>query len=220
MEKFRDYNGLAGLRASELTIKGAKKPLPENGRIGDHVKNCEELVCELHSDEIWLFAKYDLCCYNRAKHAAAEFKVNKDCSIGYLRLVLEKLTLNLWSYLHSSRPKYYYVLKDITTKLTKASKANMNDVSFDSPGEVIDYFPKEEKVGAHFDAESVLLIKAEICTLEEELLRNPSYALGKFEGRDDDSGRSQIEPEDDHRDTVMFPSYLNIKQLFSPRSSL
>jgi len=122
MEKFREYNGLSGLRAAELTIKGTKKLLPENGRIADYIKNCDELVCDLLSDESWLFVKYELSCGGIHKQAAVELKVAKDCSIGYLCLVIEKLALNLWSYLNSSLPKYYYVLQEMLIKVAHAEK--------------------------------------------------------------------------------------------------
>eukprot|EP01022_Parablepharisma_sp_SALTPOND_P020996 TRINITY_DN396_c0_g1_i1.p3 TRINITY_DN396_c0_g1~~TRINITY_DN396_c0_g1_i1.p3 ORF type:complete len:328 (-),score=38.61 TRINITY_DN396_c0_g1_i1:4406-5389(-) len=221
MEKFREYNGLSGLRAAGLMIKGSKKVLPEYGRIGDYIKNCDELVCDLLADEVWLFVKYDLCSIYQKKNAAAELKVAKDCSVGYLQLVVEKLALNLWSYLNSNHPKYYYVLNEIMTKVAKVPKTNLHEISFDNtPGEIISEVLNDKKIGTCFDSESVLIVKVVISTLEEELMADPVFALSKFEGkREENLSFSQEELDIEPRESTVFPSYLNIKQLFSPRIS-
>ena len=120
MEKFREYNALSGLRAVELATQGGKKAIPEQGRIGDHLKDCDELICDLVSDDLWLYVKYEMECGDTQKSSAMELQVNKSCTIAYLRWTLEKLALNLWSFLQSSNPIYYYVLKAITLKIVFA----------------------------------------------------------------------------------------------------
>lgn len=117
MEKFREYNGLSGLHAINIYNKVSKKKLPEQGRIGDHIKDCDELTCSLLADEIWLFVKYDFSCNEKHKFALVELCVAKDCFVKELRRVIEKLALNLWSYLNSEKQKFYYVLKEMNTKI-------------------------------------------------------------------------------------------------------
>ncbi len=130
MEKFHEYNGLTGLRASELMIKGTKKVLPENGRIGDHIKNSDDIITfDILSEEIWLFVGYDLNCdaEGSQKRAAVELKVAKDCTLGYLRMVIEKLAMNLWSFSSSQQPRFYYVLKQLIIKLAQMPKTYDTD---------------------------------------------------------------------------------------------
>lgn len=117
MEKFREYNGLSGLHAVNISNKVTQKKIPEQGRIGDFIKDCDELTCSLLADEIWLFVKYDFSCSEQHKFALVELRVAKECVVKVLRLVLEKLALNLWSFLNSEKPKFYYALKEMTTKM-------------------------------------------------------------------------------------------------------
>jgi len=221
MEKFREFDGLSRLRAADLTIKGQKNPIPENARIGDYVKNCDELICDLLSDDLWLFVKYNLISTKKKKQAAVELKVLKDCTVGYLCLVVEKLALNLWSYLNSNNPKYYYVLKEIIIKAAQMPKNGINELSFDTPGEIIHDLMKDKKVSACFDSESMLLVKVDISTLEESLMDDPIYALSKYEHHDNEMNFSQSELESGTeykpRDS-QFSSYMNLNKLQSPKT--
>ena len=122
MERFHEYSGLSNLCARNIIVKRTKKPLPENGKLGDFVNNSDELVCDIVSDNMWICLKYDVCCGDLHKYWTYELNVPKESKIGDLILVIEKLALHLWSYAHLSDPKFYYVLKQMIPKLVHAKR--------------------------------------------------------------------------------------------------
>ena len=221
MEKFREYNGLSGLRASNLMVKNTKKIIPNNGRLGDFFKTCDEVICDLLSDDIWLFVEYILSSSEDNRRAGLELKVAKECSMKYLLLVLEKLAMNFWSYINSSNPKYYYLLKNITCKAVRIPEAKSGNIPEDSPGEIIDDSLSDEKVGNHFSFESALLVKVDISTLEAELIANPKYSLQKFNEYKSGALESptNIEPAD-LKESVLFHDYSDFNKYIELSSIL
>jgi len=183
MEKFREYNGLSGLSAKKLMVKETKKSIPENGRIGDFIKSFDTLTCDLHSDDIWLFVQYIISSNDALedkKYAEVELKVAKNCSISYLLLVLEKLAMNFWSYINSSNPKYFYLLKNITSRVVRIPEAGTGTNLEDVPGEIIDDSLSNERVETHFSFETALVVQVEVSTLDSEIMANPKEALKKL----------------------------------------
>eukprot|EP00826_Nyctotherus_ovalis_P065318 TRINITY_DN9599_c0_g1_i15.p1 TRINITY_DN9599_c0_g1~~TRINITY_DN9599_c0_g1_i15.p1 ORF type:complete len:237 (-),score=77.36 TRINITY_DN9599_c0_g1_i15:643-1353(-) len=183
MEKFREYNGLSGLRASKLMIKETKKYIPENGRIGDLVKSFTEISCDLLSDDIWLFVQYVISSNESTenkKHAGVEMKVAKDCSISNLLQVLEKLAMNFWTYINSSNPRHYYLLKSMTSKVVKMPEAESEMILEDAPGEIIDDSLNDDKVETHLSFETALVVHVEVSTLDAELASNSREALKRL----------------------------------------
>ncbi len=120
MEKFHEYHALSGLRAVNLTHKGRKESIPENSKIGDHIKDCDELTCDIVSEDMWLSVRFEMECAEKHKSSAMALQVLKNGSVAYLRWVTEKLALNLWSYLNSHEATFYYLLKSITLKIVFA----------------------------------------------------------------------------------------------------
>lgn len=183
MEKFREYNGLSGLRATKLMVKETKKLIPEHGRIGDFIKSFDTLTCDLHSDDIWLFVQYIISTneiLEDKKYAGVELKVAKDCPISCLLLVLEKLAMNFWSYSNSSNPKYFYLLKNITSKVVRIPEAGADINLEDVQGEIIDDSLSNKKVETHFSFETALVVQVEVSTLDSEIMSNPKEALKKL----------------------------------------
>ena len=218
MEKFREYNGLSGLRAVNLLIKGSKQLLPDNGRIGNFIKVSSELLCDLLSDELWVFVKYNIICGEKKRNTDVELKVNKECSMEYLTLVLEKLALNIWSYKNSKNPKYYYILKSIEAKVVKLAH---NNVSADAPGEIITSSIYEEKIGSCLSAESVLIVTVNVSTLEDELMKNSQYALKKFaEAKNKSIKIPKSGLKNDEKKSIIITSYSPNKALLKSRSKI
>jgi len=92
------------------------------------------------------------------------------------------------------------------------------DLSIESPGDLIEEGMKEKKIGAFLDPESVLVVEVSIETLEEKLRSNAPYAIKKFEAKDESPSYLAPAMENESTDSVAYSSYLNIRQLFSPRS--
>ena len=94
MEKFREFNGLTGLRATKLSENEEDKILPENGKIKDCLTNSSMLICDIESDDIWVFVKYNLNSSDGNKKNTAELKGDKDSNVKYFRNTLEKFAKN------------------------------------------------------------------------------------------------------------------------------
>jgi len=201
MEKFREYNGLTGLQATELIVERTGGRVPNRGQIGYYIENGDEVVCDLVSDDIWIFVKYNFQYKYEQRNVTVELKVEKTCTIANLLLSLEKFSMNVWSYMYSRNPKYYYVLKRFKAKLVRVSKEEMTNISLDSPGDLITDLMKLKQIAEVFTCNSAFFIKVKILTVEEELALNPAYALKVFtDNRKDIICFSEIEASESRID--------------------
>lgn len=179
MEKFPQYNKLAGLRAENLEKRATSEALPSNGLVGDFITSGEEILCDLLSEDLWLFVKFYLRGSFEQKVIDIEVKVGKNQAVNYVLMVVERMAMNFWSSVCSKELNYYYVLSNLTTKIV--STTEIQNITADSPGEVIDDAFRLQRVKEHFTSSTVLVAEAEILTLEEQIARNPHYALSRFE---------------------------------------
>jgi hypothetical protein len=191
------------------------------GQIGYFIENGDEVVCDLLSDDIWIFVKYNFQCKHKQRDVTVELKVEKTCTIANLLLSLQKLAMNVWSYINSRNPKYYYVLKKFKAKLVKVSKEEKGDISLDTSGVMVNDLIKLKHVAEVFTSNSAFVIKVEVLTVEEELALNPTHALKAFDNKKHIICFSEIEASENrvNENTTLRQSLRN-SQLFGPDSKI
>eukprot|EP00826_Nyctotherus_ovalis_P039610 TRINITY_DN3820_c0_g1_i2.p1 TRINITY_DN3820_c0_g1~~TRINITY_DN3820_c0_g1_i2.p1 ORF type:complete len:305 (-),score=97.12 TRINITY_DN3820_c0_g1_i2:1459-2298(-) len=179
MEKFPQYNKLAGLRAENLEKRATSETLPSTGLVGDFIRSGEEILCDLLSEDLWLFVKFYLRGSFEQKVVDIEAKVGKNQAVNYVLMVVERMAMSFWSSVCLKELNYYYVLSNIATKIV--STREIQKITADSPGQVIDDSLRLHRVKDYFTSSTVLVAEAEILTLEEQIAKNPNYALSKYE---------------------------------------
>ncbi|CDW72218.1 UNKNOWN [Stylonychia lemnae] len=140
-QKYEQFNGLTGLSAIEIwkinggpqvqkkimsssNIKGSQTIISIDGRVKDHLKANDLIMCKVESFDIWLKIEIQLSCSFKALNASVEIKVDKDIKGKDLINIIQKFCVEAWnSYCDSASQREYQLIQ--AQSKVKASSADM-----------------------------------------------------------------------------------------------